>query len=304
MPQAQVNGIELYYEEQGEGEPLLLIMGLATQMIAWPPTMLEALVAAGFRVIRFDNRDIGLSTKTEGQPGRKDVIAGLASKRLARASYTLADMAQDAAGLLAHLDIDSAHVVGASMGGMIAQELTINHPERVRSLTSIMSNTGSRRSGQPATKFLPELRRSLMAQTAATREDAVDLGVESWRAISGPHFDEAEIREMVTYALDRDFDPLGRIRQLMAINASPDRTRGLRAIQAPTLVIHGMLDRLVSPSGGVATTRAVPGSRLLMFPDMAHDLPRSRIPEIVEAIVANARRARQPGALTAAGEPT
>jgi len=292
MPDVQVNGIQLHYDEQGSGEPMLLIMGLAAQMIAWPPPMLDALQAKGFRVIRFDNRDIGLSTKTDApRPRRKDVLAAAASARFAKSDYLLSDMADDAAGLLDALGIGSAHVVGVSMGGMIAQELTIRHPEKVRSLTSIMSNTGDRRQGRPATTFLPALRRSMMAPPAETLDQAVDMGVLAWRQISGPQFDEQEIRRLVRAAVERDPDPIGRVRQLLAINASPDRTPALREVTAPTLVIHGLLDRLVTPSGGMATAKAVPGSRLLMFPDMAHDLPRGRIPEIVDAITANAARA-------------
>lgn len=295
MPEVAVNGIQLHYEEQGAGEPMLLIMGLATQMIAWPPALLDALQDNGFRVIRFDNRDIGLSTKTSGpRPRRKDVLAAAASSRLAKSDYLLADMADDAAGLLAALGIEAAHVVGVSMGGMIAQELAIRHPRHVLSLTSIMSNTGNRRQGRPATTFLPALRRSLMAPPAATVEQAVDMGVEAWRQISGPQFDEQEIRRLVRAAVERDPDPVGRVRQLLAINASPDRTPGLKRLTMPTLVIHGLLDKLVTPSGGMATAKAVPGSRLLMFPDMAHDLPRGRIPEIVDAITQNAARAAVP----------
>jgi pimeloyl-ACP methyl ester carboxylesterase len=293
MAEAQVNGITIHYDEQGEGEPMLLIMGLATQLIAWPPRLLDALSAHGFRVVRFDNRDIGLSHKHhESIPQRADVLRGLASGRLARSHYLLADMAADAAGLLDHLGIDSAHVVGVSMGGMIAQELTLEHPDRVRSLCSIMSNTGDRIHGRPAPSIMPGLGRSMVAKRPTDRDAAIALGVETWRQISGPGFDEEEIRGLVTMAVERDPEPYGRIRQLLAIQASPDRTRRLRDVTAPTLVIHGLLDRLVSPSGGMATARAIPGSRLLMFPDMAHDLPRGRIGEIADAIAENAARAR------------
>ena len=151
MPKVDVNGIALHYEEQGGGEPILLIMGLATQLIAWPPTLLDGLAESGFRVIRFDNRDIGLSAKTEGPPPvASDLLRGVASKRLAKSDYLLSDMADDAAGLIEALGLEKSHVVGVSMGGMIAQELAIRHPDKVATLTSIMSNTGSKRHGRPA----------------------------------------------------------------------------------------------------------------------------------------------------------
>ncbi len=293
MPQAKVNGVTLEYDERGDGEPMLLIMGLATQMIAWPQDFVDKLVERGFRVIRFDNRDIGLSSKTEAPtPLRGDVLKGLASARLAKSDYTLADMAADAVGLLDHLGVDKAHLVGVSMGGMISQQLTIDHPHRVLSLTSIMSNTGDRRHGRPRTSFLPVLRRSMTGPFPKTREEAIEVGVQAWRNISGPHFDEADIRALIETALDRDADPIGRVRQLNAISASPDRTEALRQVTVPTLVIHGLVDRLVMPSGGVATARAIHGSRLLMFPDMGHDLPRPRRAEIADAIAVNAGRAR------------
>jgi len=191
MPIAEVNGTTIYYKEHGRGEPILLIMGLATQMVAWPPAMIDALVAQGYRVIPFDNRDIGLSAKTQGPaPHLKDVLRGAAAPRLARADYSLADMADDAAGLLGHLGIERTHVVGVSMGGMIAQEFAIRHPERVATLASIMSNTGNKRHGRPAPSFMNEFVRSFLAPRPRTREEAVTAGLAAWRAICGPHFDE------------------------------------------------------------------------------------------------------------------
>jgi pimeloyl-ACP methyl ester carboxylesterase len=297
MPKVDVNGIALHYEEQGGGEPILLIMGLATQLIAWPPTLLDGLAESGFRVIRFDNRDIGLSAKTEGPPPvASDLLRGVASKRLAKSDYLLSDMADDAAGLIEALGLEKSHVVGVSMGGMIAQELAIRHPDKVATLTSIMSNTGSKRHGRPAASFYGELRKSFLGPRPTNREEAVEVGLNAWKQISGPHLDEAELRSMIETAIERDPDPIGRVRQIAAILASPDRTSSLRELDVPTLVIHGLIDRLVTPSGGVATAKAIRGSRLLMFPDMAHDLPRPRIPEILDAIVTNARRAPVPAA--------
>lgn len=241
MAEAQVNGITIHYDEQGEGELMLLIMGLATQLIAWPPRLLDALSAHGFRVVRFDNRDIGLSHKHhESIPQRADVLRGLASGRLARSHYLLADMAADAAGLLDHLGIDSAHVVGVSMGGMIAQELTLEHPNRCAA--SARSCPSRRWRPRPGALDHARPRPIDGGQDAPTdRDAAIALGVETWRQISGPGFDEEEIRGLVTMAVERDPEPYGRIRQLLAIQASPDRTRRLRDVTAPTLVIHGLL---------------------------------------------------------------
>jgi pimeloyl-ACP methyl ester carboxylesterase len=199
-------------------------------------------------------------------------------------------MAADTAALLDHLGIARAHVVGASMGGMIAQTLAINHPDRVASLTSIMSNTGDRRHG----RIHPSLLRRLPRYMTGNPDDAIANGVEVLRLIAGPHFDAAAARELAEEEFRRSYRPDGTARQTMAIAASPDRTAALRRVTAPTLVIHGLLDRLVMPSGGVTTARAVPGSRLVMYPDMAHDLPRARWEEVTDEIVVNTHRATAP----------
>lgn len=294
MSAVDVNGVTIEYDVHGPdgGETILLVMGLATQMIAWPLALVEQLAAAGYRVVRFDNRDIGLSSKTEApMPRRGEIVRALASARLAHSDYLLEHMAGDAVGLLDHLAVDRAHVVGASMGGMIAQELAIGHADRVRSLTSIMSNTGDRRHGLVHPSLLPRLRTTLFAPPARTEEEAVERGLRTWRQISGPHFSEERMRALVLESVARSRDSVGSARQLLAIHASPDRTSALRRVTAPTLVIHGLRDRLVLPSGGIATARAVRGSRLLMFPDMGHDLPEPRLGEIADAVVANCRRA-------------
>jgi pimeloyl-ACP methyl ester carboxylesterase len=291
---ASLGDVEIAYEVDGpdDGVPMLLIMGLGTQLVGWPPEVIDGLVAEGFRVVRMDNRDIGLSTRTEGPPPtRAAVMSAFVHRRYARSDYVLSDMADDARALLDHLGIDAAHVVGVSMGGMIAQQLTIDHPDRVLSLASIMSNTGSRRRGSVSLRLLPSVAMSLTTPRPTDEDEAVRLGVEAFRLIAGPHFDVDEVTGMVRSAVQRSVNPLGAIRQLLAILASPDRTAGLREIRVPTLVIHGLKDPLVVPSGGIATTKAVPGSRLLMFPDMAHDLPKPRRAEIVQAIATNARRA-------------
>ena len=216
------------------------------------------------------------------------MFAAALSRRFAKASYLLSDMADDAVGLLDHLGIGRAHVVGVSMGGMISQSIAIQHPDRVASLTSIMSNTGDRKHG----KIARSLFRKLPKTIAKTRDEAIDKGLLTFENISGPHFDEdeAELRELLEEALARSWDVAGTGRQTMAIAASPDRTEALGSVTAPTLVIHGLVDPLVLPSGGIATAKAVPGSRLLTFPDMGHDLPRARWDEIIDAIVDNAVR--------------
>jgi pimeloyl-ACP methyl ester carboxylesterase len=288
MASVQANGITIEYEEQGEGDPLLLIMGLGGQLIDWPQEFVDLIAAQGFRVIRFDNRDAGLSTAMSSQPPSTAQLAkAMILRRLFKAEYQVRDMADDAAGLLDALGIDSAHVVGISMGGMIVQSLAIHHPHRVLSLTSIMSTTGNRRVGQPKMRTVVRMVR----RPVPTRDNAVEAGVDLFRDICGPTFDVDEFRRMAQAAVDRSFRPAGTARQAAAIMASPDRTEGLRTLTVPTLVIHGLLDPLVKPSGGRATAAAVPGSRLLMFNDMAHDLPSTRHREMAEEISRNAARA-------------
>ena len=287
MTAAVLGNLTIEYEITGEGTPLLLVMGLGSQLIHWHEDFVCQLAGRGFRVIRYDNRDMGLSSKIDFElPGRGRTAAALVSKRLARSAYLLADMADDAAQLLDHLGIDAAHVVGVSMGGMIAQTIAIAHPHKVLSLTSIMSNTGDRRNGRPTVGFIAKMTRLL----DPAPEAMIDNGVAIARLISGPHFDEAQERITIQRAFDRAHTPEGMIRQLLAISASPDRTEQLGALRVPTLVIHGLVDPLVRPSGGIATARAVPGSRLLMFPDMGHDLPRNRWDEVIDAITTNAAR--------------
>ena len=298
MPRAAVtDGIELEYEIFGQGEPLYLVMGLNTQMVAWPRDLIDDLVGRGYQVVRMDNRDIGLSTKTSGPaPQRKDVITAMLrpAKAKARADYLIEHMAADIVGLMDHLGHDRVHLVGASMGGMIVQQITIDHPDRVASLCSIMSTTGRKTVGRVHPSLLPRLPTTLLSEPPTDRAAAIERALRNWRLISGPHFDEARIREVVELSLERSSDTVGGVRQLIAIGASPDRTDGLRTVRCPTLVIHGMRDRLVMPSGGLATARAIRHSRLLMFPDMAHDLPTPRLAEIAEEIDRNARRAHEP----------
>lgn len=293
MAQATANGITIEYEQHGQGEPLLLVMGLGGQLTDWPEGFVDELVGAGFQVTVYDNRDIGLSTEFDWMPPKPvKAVAGSLARRPPKAGYTIPDMAGDAAGLLDALGIDTAHVVGMSMGGMIAQQLTIDHQTRVRSLTSIMSNPGDGKSGRIAAKVMAKMAR--MPQP--TRETAADRSVDSFLLWSSSHFDPDEHRARAQRSVERSFRPMGVHRQTTAIMASPDRTPGLANVSVPTLVVHGLLDTLVKPSGGIATAAAVPGARLLMFPDMGHDLPRPRWSEIVEAIRRNADRAAAPAA--------
>ncbi|MCO8127759.1 alpha/beta fold hydrolase [Acidimicrobiia bacterium EGI L10123] len=280
MPSVDVNGITLEYERSGAGEPLLLIMGLGAQLTAWPAEMVQLLEDAGFDVIRFDNRDIGLSSECDWEPPSPvRAFIGRLLRRPVPTGYVVDDMADDAAGLLDALGIDRAHVVGASMGGMIAQALAIAHPRRVASLTSIMSNPGDGSGGATAKVLLAFARRD-----DPTPENAVDQAVATFQRISGPHFRAEEYRPLAEAAVARSFRPHGVARQTAAVMASADRTEGLSRLAVPALVVHGLIDPLVKPSGGIATAQAIPGSRLLMFNDMAHDLPAPRLGEIVDAI--------------------
>lgn len=288
MAAVSANGITIEYEEQGDGAPLLLVMGLSGQLTDWPQGFVDVLVSRGFRVIRFDNRDAGLSTEfTSTPPTTAQLARSVLTRRPLPAEYLIGDMAADAAGLLDALGIERAHVAGMSMGGMIAQALAIHHPSRVGSMTSVMSTTGNRRVGQPKLAVIQKFAR----RPVPTRETAVELGVETFRVISGPTFDEVAAREMIEASVARSFRPAGVGRQTAAIMASPDRTEALGRLDVPALVVHGLLDPLVRPSGGIATAAAIPGSRLLMFNDMGHDLPLTRWEEMADAIAQNAARA-------------
>jgi pimeloyl-ACP methyl ester carboxylesterase len=286
---ARANGIEIAYEEFGDrADPvMLLIMGLGVQMLGWDERLCRMLAERGFRVVRFDNRDVGHSTKIEGGP-RADVIAA-AGGDLSSASYTLDAMAEDCAGLLDYLGAGAAHAVGASQGGMIAQALAIRHRERVLSLASIMSTTGGRAVGQPRPEALP----ALLARPPADREGFADWVVESFRVIGSPGFeaDTDALRERARVSYDRGVYPEGTARQLVAILASGDRTEELRKLDLPALVIHGTDDVLIDVSGGRATADAIPGAELVLIEGMGHDLPRPLWPRLVDLIVANAERA-------------
>jgi len=281
-------GIRLCYEAFGNpSDPaLLLIMGLGTQMVAWHEDFCAQLADEGFHVIRYDNRDTGRSTHLKDAP---TPTLGQLVMRRPPAAYLLEDMANDAAGLLDCLGIEHAHVAGVSMGGMIAQTLAATRPERVLSLTSIMSTTGSRRVGQPAYRVLP----IFLRQAPNDRDAFIEHTVTLFETIGsrGIERDDDELREVAGLMFDRGLDPRGSSRQLAAIIASGNRTNALRNITAPTVVVHGTADRLVRPSGGRATARAIPGAKLVKVEGMGHDMPRAAWDQIVSAIVSNAQRA-------------
>jgi pimeloyl-ACP methyl ester carboxylesterase len=261
-------------------------MGLATQMIAWHEEFCEQLADRGFYVVRFDNRDIGRSTHLDFRP---PTMRQMLRRRVDPEQYTLSDMAEDTAALIRELGIAPAHLVGASMGGMIAQVLAAEHPELVRSLTSIMSTTGSRWHGQPALSVY----KYLLRPPPRDREGYVERAAEVFGLVGSTGFprDESYIRERAARSYDRGYDVRAGGRQFGAIIASADRTRQLQSIRAPTLVIHGTVDKMIKPSGGRATAKAVPGARLIEIEGMGHDLPRGVWPRILDAIGEQARAA-------------
>ncbi len=290
MPTAEVNGTEICYQSLGPSDApaCLMVMGLGAQMIIWPDGLVTELLERGFRVVRFDNRDCGLSGATPGRP--PDVMALVVAAMAGQpvdAPYTLSDMAADTMGLLDHLGLPAAHVVGASLGGMIAQTIAIEHPHRVRSLTSIMSTTGNVAVGAPEHQALEALLSAPPIERAAAIEHTVTVA----KVLAGPHFDEEGARERARESYDRAFRPTGVAFQLAAMAASGDRTEALRQLRCPTAVVHGRLDPLITLSGGEATAEAVPSADLVVLDEMGHDLPEVYWPHIADAVVEVSRRA-------------
>jgi pimeloyl-ACP methyl ester carboxylesterase len=295
MPTIRANNIELYYEDTGptDAPVILLVMGLGTQMIAWPDELIQALVAKGYRVIHYDNRDVGLSQRMDGAPAGSLVWAMIASRfgLPVRTAYTVSDMAKDGAALLDALGIDKAHIVGASMGGMIVQLMAANHPEKVLSMTSIMSSSG--KPGLPGPRA--DIRKRMMTPRPAnpTKEEAVKLGAEVLETISFP--DPARVptafTDMAARAFDRGYYPIGMKRQLLAIVADGSRVERLKTITAPTLVVHGGADPLVPKEGSEDIVRHIAGARLEIIDKMAHDLPPSQVGRMVELIADHAAAA-------------
>src|SRR5215203_3417974 len=280
-----VGDIDIAYNTLGKAAdpPVVLISGLGAQLIAWDDAFCQELVGRNLFVIRFDNRDVGLSSHLADGPQSHPLAA--TAGVVPAASYTLAQMAADTAGVIDNLGLGSAHVVGISLGGMIAQILAIEHPERVRSLTSIMSTTGHNQVGQPT----DAARALFLLPPVITREDAMD------RAIGSPAYptDETELRDRAVRAFDRAFNPHGVARQLAAAITTPDRTEDLRRLDLPTLVIHGAEDPVIALSGGQATAEAIPGAELVVIDGMGHDLPRPLWPAVAERIAALVARAEQ-----------
>lgn len=280
------NGISLCCATYGDpaDPPLLMIMGMGTQLDGWDQGFCDSLVDSGFHVIRFDNRDVGLSRRLEGTPD----LAAIRCGDLSTLPYTLEDMAADSVGLLDALGIDRAHLLGASMGGMVAQLVAIRRPERVLSLCSFMSSTGDPSVGQPDPAVIELMRRP----APATREGAVEAAVERSRALAGSGFpfDEEAARTTAARAYDRAHDPSGRLRQQAASIASADRSSALRGLSVPTVAIHGSDDRLVDISGGRAVADAVPGAWLEVVDGMGHGLVPEAWPQIIAAICRNAAR--------------
>jgi pimeloyl-ACP methyl ester carboxylesterase len=278
-------GIDLCYQTFGDpdGDPLLLVMGLGGPMTWWDPELCAALARAGFYVVRYDNRDVGRSTVLDARVSRSTLVRAFAGARV-RTPYSMADLAGDAFGLLDHLGLESAHVVGVSMGGMIAQTMAIIRPDRVRSLTSIMSTTGKRTVGWQHPSLIP----GLIGGRKPGREAYVRASAEFWKLIGSPGYPQtrAQVEKRAGDTFDRGVSASGVTRQMLAVLTQPNRGERLRSVRVPTLVVHGLADRMVHVSGGRATAAAVPGAELLLIAGMGHDLP----PALFETFVAAIRR--------------
>lgn len=288
MPRLRANGIDIEYQASGDPNalPLLLVTGLGAQLISWDDAFCDQLAGRGFYVIRFDNRDSGLSTRME-EAGLPDVMSAFAGKP--NPAYTLDDLAGDAVGVLDGLGIGAAHVVGVSMGGFIAQLMAINHPDRVLSLTSIMSGPSWPESVAPT----PDATAVLMATPQSTREGRIEAAMSGRRALRGSRdkFDEAFERARAARAIDRADYAIGAGRQLVAILAADPRLERLKNVRIPTLVIHGVDDPLVPVENGRLVAAAVPGARLMEIEGMGHDVPARVWPEVLDAIAETARKA-------------
>jgi pimeloyl-ACP methyl ester carboxylesterase len=295
MPNIRANNIDIYYEENGPADApvILLVMGLGAQMIAWPDEFIHGLVSKGFRVIHYDNRDVGLSQWMDGAKTPNLVWTMLKARfgLPVRVPYTLTDMAADGIGLLDALGIDKAHVAGASMGGMIVQLMAANHRERLLSMTSIMSSSG--KPGLPGARA--DIQKSFMVKRPpdASRDEAVAFGTELVRSFSypDPARPENAHAEMTAKAFDRGYYPVGTRRQLLAIIADGSRVERLKKITTPTLVVHGGADPLVPKEGSEDIARHIPGARLEIIDEMAHDLPPSQVGRMVDLIAGHAKQA-------------
>lgn len=288
MPKTKVNNIEIEYDTFGDSssKPLLLVMGLGGQMTAWVDEMCEGLANQGLFVIRFDNRDVGLSTKFDdaGLPNLLEIGAAVARGEKPEVPYTLEDMADDAIGVLDDLNIEKAHICGASMGGMIAQVIAYRHQSRVLSLTSIMSTTGNPDLRQPTQELMQELFAPLPMERKANIEEGVKRGHLTYGTFP---YNEEQARILRTKAYDRCFYPVGIMRQAAAISANGNRKPNLASITVPTLVVHGREDPLIPFEGGIDTAEAIQGAKLLILDGMGHSFPPEVAPQILEALVTN-----------------
>jgi pimeloyl-ACP methyl ester carboxylesterase len=285
------NGIEIAYDTCGDpaAPAVLLIMGLGGPLNWWDADLCSMIASRGFHVIRYDNRDVGRSTKLHSLGGTRAGVIRSYMRRRSVPPYTMSDLAADAAGLLDHLGIAQAHVTGVSMGGMIAQTLAIERPDRVLSLVSIMSSPGGRFVGWQDPRLFP----LLLRRSDTTREAVIERSVKTWAIIGSPEYptsaEETRLRAAETF--ERGISPSGVVRQMQAVLTQPNRSAALGRITAPTLVVHGLADRLVHVSGGRATARAIPGAELMLIPGMGHDLPRELWPVFVDGIARTAARA-------------
>ena len=285
------SGIEIAYDTCGDpADPtVLLIMGLGGPLNWWDADLCSMIASRGFHVIRYDNRDVGKSTKLHALRGTRGAVVRSYLRRRTVPPYTMSDLAADATGLLDHLGVDKAHVTGVSMGGMIAQTLAVERPERVLSLVSIMSSPGGRFVGWQDPRLIP----LLLRRSDTSREAVIERSVKTWAIIGSPDYptSAAETQSRAAETFERGISPSGVVRQMQAVLTQPNRVAALRHITAPTLVIHGLADRLVHVSGGRATARAIPGAELMLIPGMGHDLPRELWPVFVDGIARTAARA-------------
>ena len=294
MPQAQANGITIEYERYGDtsAPAVLLIMGLGGQLTVWQDALVHELVKRGYQVVRFDNRDVGLSTKFEeaGIPDMVELMTALAQGKTPQAPYSLDDMAADAVGLLDAIGIDKAHIVGASMGGMIAQLVAVNHPDRALSLVSIMSNTGNPELPQGKPEAMAAL--TTPAPAGADMETLITHSANTWRVIGSPGYPtpDEELRGWMERDIKRSYYPQGIARQMAAIMSNGDRRAKLNKLNLPAIVLHGVDDPLVPLAGGEDTAASIPGAELRAIPGMGHDFPTALVPVFADAIDAAAQR--------------
>ncbi|MCF6376637.1 alpha/beta fold hydrolase [Nocardioides KLBMP 9356] len=283
-------GVELYYQTFGDpsDEPLVLVMGLGGPMNWWDTELCVMLAEAGFYVVRYDNRDTGRSTRIPGRVKRSHLVRAFGGAKV-RAPYSMSDLADDAVALMDHLGLESAHLAGISMGGMIAQTVAIEHPKRVRSLTSIMSTTGKRSVGWQDPRLIP----ALLAPRKPGRESYVSTSVAFWDVIGSPGYpaDRERLTARAGETFDRGYSASGVMRHMMAVLQQPDRTHRLRSLRIPALVVHGLNDKMVHVSGGRSTAAAIPGAELVLVDGMGHDLPPALFETLVEAISRTADRA-------------